>query len=215
MPPGKAVIVAGDGTSLWTRRAVDFARRSPFGNKQALDDIRITNDRSSLGPIHAAIGRGFGVEAIHAHVPSDTVRNKVRRSPPMGAVRSAVLDNSKIMHRRAVHLRRDSDVIPKIRARTRGKARTPGEPSADAAAADALMVPTVAERCARRLEIARRKSWDAAPPQFEPARERPRLVFGIPGDRAAHRTVVRDFARRSFLPRPAVPCVAISLSNPK
>ena len=44
-----------------------------FGNAKALgEDFHITTDRGfTWNQIHEAIARGFGVEAIHAHVPTD------------------------------------------------------------------------------------------------------------------------------------------------
>ncbi len=104
MIAGKPVIVAGDGSSLWTlTRSVDVAK--PFvrllGNSRALnDDFHITTDRGfTWNQIHEAIARGFGVEAIHAHVPSDTlVRfNKDWEGPLLGdKTWSALFDNSKV-----------------------------------------------------------------------------------------------------------------------
>jgi nucleoside-diphosphate-sugar epimerase len=104
MMAGKPVVVAGDGTSLWTlTRCVDYA--VPFvrllGNSRALnDDFQITNDRSfTWDQIHSAIGRAFGVEAIHAHVPSDTLirYNKEWEGPLLGDKSwSVIFDNSKV-----------------------------------------------------------------------------------------------------------------------
>ena len=104
MIAGKPVIVAGDGSSLWTlTRSVDVAK--PFvrllGNSRALnDDFHITTDRGfTWNQIHEAIARGFGVEAIYAHVPSDTlVRfNKDWEGPLLGdKTWSALFDNSKV-----------------------------------------------------------------------------------------------------------------------
>ena len=104
MIAGKPVIVAGDGSSLWTlTRSVDVAK--PFvrllGNSRALnEDFHITTDRGfTWNQIHEAIARGFGVEAIHAHVPSDTlVRfNKDWEGPLLGdKTWSALFDNSKV-----------------------------------------------------------------------------------------------------------------------
>lgn len=104
MLAGKAVVVAGDGTSLWTlTRCVDLA--APFvrllGNRRALDDdFQITNDRSfTWDQIHTAIGRGFGVEAKHAHVPSDTLirYNRDWEGPLLGDKSwSVIFDNSKV-----------------------------------------------------------------------------------------------------------------------
>ena len=66
MIAGKPVIVAGDGSNLWTlTRSVDVA--TPFtrllGNSAALnDDFHITTDRGfTWNQIHEAIARGLGV----------------------------------------------------------------------------------------------------------------------------------------------------------
>ena len=144
MIAGKPVIVAGDGSSLWTlTRSVDVAK--PFvrllGNSRALnDDFHITTDRGfTWNQIHEAIARGFGVEAIHAHVPSDTlVRfNKDWEGPLLGdKTWSALFDNSKvksvagpfeasqdldeILHDSIVHARE------RLRARPRTQAKRTG-----------------------------------------------------------------------------------------
>lgn len=104
MIAGKPVIVTGDGSSLWTLTrstdvAVAFVRL--LGNARALDDdFHITTDRGfSWNQIHDAIARGFGVEAIHAHVPTDVlVRfNKEWEGPLMGdKTWTALFDNSKV-----------------------------------------------------------------------------------------------------------------------
>lgn len=104
MIAGKPVIVAGDGSSPWTlTRSVDVA--APFvrllGASAALnDDFHITTDRGfTWNQIHEAIARGFGVEAIHAHVPTETlVRfNKEWIGPLLGdKTWSALFDNSKV-----------------------------------------------------------------------------------------------------------------------
>ena len=104
MIAGKPVIVTGDGTSLWTlTRSKDFAVPFVrlFGNKKAInDDFQITCDRAfTWDQIHEAIARGFGVKAIHAHVPTDTLirYHKEWEGPLMGDKSwSAVFDNSKI-----------------------------------------------------------------------------------------------------------------------
>ena len=64
----KPVIVAGDGSSLWTlTRSVDVARAFVrlLGNSRALgEDFQITTDRGfTWNQIHEAIARGFDVEA--------------------------------------------------------------------------------------------------------------------------------------------------------
>ena len=104
MIAGKPVIVAGDGSNLWTlTRSVDVA--TPFvrllGNTAALnDDFHITTDRGfTWNQIHEAIARGLGVQAIHAHVPTETlVRfNKEWAGPLLGdKTWSALFDNSKV-----------------------------------------------------------------------------------------------------------------------
>ena len=104
MIAGKPVLVAGDGSSLWTlTRSADFA--APFvrllGNPAAVnDDFHITGDRGfTWNQIHEAIARGFGVEAIHAHVPTETlVRfNREWEGPLLGdKTWSALYDNSKV-----------------------------------------------------------------------------------------------------------------------
>ena len=104
MIAGKPVIVAGDGSSLWTlSRSVDIAGPlvKLFGNRQALgEDFHITTDRGfTWNQIHDAIARGFGVKAIHAHVPTDTI---VRFNPEWAGsllgdkTWSALFDNSKV-----------------------------------------------------------------------------------------------------------------------
>jgi nucleoside-diphosphate-sugar epimerase len=100
----RPVIVAGDGASLWTlTRAVDVARAfvGLLGNDAALDDdFHITTDRGfTWNQIHEAIARGFGVEAIHAHVPTDTLVafNPAWEGPLLGdKTWSALFDNAKV-----------------------------------------------------------------------------------------------------------------------
>jgi nucleoside-diphosphate-sugar epimerase len=101
---GRPIVVAGDGTSLWTlTRAVDFAR--PFvrllGNSRALnEDFHVTSDRAfTWDQIHQAIARGFGVEARIVHVPTDTLvrYNPQWIGPLLGDKSWSVLfDNSKV-----------------------------------------------------------------------------------------------------------------------
>ena len=103
---GKAVIVAGDGTSLWTlTRAADFA--VPFvrllGNDRALnDDFQITGDRAfTWDQIHVAIAQGFGVEPRIVHVPTDTlVRYNPEWEGPLSGDKSwsVLFDNTKVKH---------------------------------------------------------------------------------------------------------------------
>ena len=104
MIAGKPVIVVGDGASVWTlTRSVDVARPFVrlFGNAKALsEDFHITTDRGfTWNQIHEAIARGFGVEAIHAHVPTSTLvrHNREWEGPLMGdKTWTALFDNSKI-----------------------------------------------------------------------------------------------------------------------
>ena len=101
---GKPVIVTGDGSSLWTlTRSFDVARAFVrlLGNPKAInDDFHITTDRGfTWNQIHDAIARGFGVEAIHAHVPTDVLVAYQREweGPLMGdKTWSALFDNSKV-----------------------------------------------------------------------------------------------------------------------
>jgi nucleoside-diphosphate-sugar epimerase len=101
---GKPVIVTGDGSSLWTlTRSVDVARPLVrlFGNAKALgEDFHITTDRGfNWNQIHEAIARGFGAQAIHAHVPTDVLVSyeKEWEGPLMGdKTWSALFDNSKV-----------------------------------------------------------------------------------------------------------------------
>ncbi len=104
MISGKPVIIAGDGSSLWTlTRAIDLAE--PFvrllGNSRALDDdFHITTDRGfTWNQIHDAIARGLGVASSHAHVPTETLIRYVKEweGGLMGdKTWSALFDNSKV-----------------------------------------------------------------------------------------------------------------------
>lgn len=104
MIAGKPVIVCGDGSSVWTlTRSVDVA--APLvrllGNSRAIgEDFHITTDRGfTWNQIHEAIARGFGVEAIHAPVPTSTLvrHNKEWEGPLMGdKTWTALFDNSKV-----------------------------------------------------------------------------------------------------------------------
>lgn len=104
MIAGKPVIVTGDGSSLWTlTRSQDVARAFVrlLGNSKALnDDFQITTDRAfTWNQIHDAIARGFGVEAIHAHVPTSALVafNKDWEGPLIGdKTWSAIFDNTKV-----------------------------------------------------------------------------------------------------------------------
>ncbi|MBN8996255.1 MAG: SDR family oxidoreductase [Rhizobiales bacterium] len=104
MRAGKAIIVAGDGTQLWTVTrsrdlAVPFVRL--FGNAQALgEDFHITTDRGhSWNDINRAIAAKLGVEARLCHVPTDTlVRFKPDWLGPLvgDKMGSTLFDNAKI-----------------------------------------------------------------------------------------------------------------------
>jgi nucleoside-diphosphate-sugar epimerase len=104
MLAGKPVIVCGDGSSVWTlTRSVDVARPfiRLFGNPKALgEDFHITTDRGfTWNQIHEAIARGFGVEAIHAPVPTSTLvrHNRDWEGPLLGdKTWTALFDNSKV-----------------------------------------------------------------------------------------------------------------------
>ncbi len=104
MIASKPVIVTGDGSSLWTlTRSLDVAVPLVrlFGNSKALgDDFHITTDRGfTWNQIHEAIARGFGVGAIHAHVPTEVLvaYEKEWEAPLMGdKTWSALFDNSKV-----------------------------------------------------------------------------------------------------------------------
>ena len=104
MIAGKPVILAGDGSSLWTlTRSVDVAEPLVrlFGKSKALsEDFHITTDRGfTWNQIHDAIARGFGVKAIHAYVPTDVLVSyeKEWEGPMMGdKTWSALFDNSKV-----------------------------------------------------------------------------------------------------------------------
>jgi nucleoside-diphosphate-sugar epimerase len=104
MIAGKPVIVSGDGSSLWTlTRSVDVARPLVrlLGNSGALgEDFHITTDRPfTWRQIHEAIARGFGVEAVHAPVPAETLAryNKDWEGGLLGdKAWSALFDNAKV-----------------------------------------------------------------------------------------------------------------------
>nr|WP_323131707.1 NAD-dependent epimerase/dehydratase family protein [Agrobacterium tumefaciens] len=74
----KPVIVAGDGTSLWTlTRSEDIARPFVrlFGNPGALgEDFHITSDNGyTWDAIYSVIARALGVDIKIVHVPSDVL----------------------------------------------------------------------------------------------------------------------------------------------
>jgi nucleoside-diphosphate-sugar epimerase len=78
MLAGKPVIVAGDGTAIWTvTRSKDFAKPyvNLFGKKKAIgEDFHITGDVGfTWDAIYMSIAKGLGVEAKIVHVPTDTL----------------------------------------------------------------------------------------------------------------------------------------------
>jgi nucleoside-diphosphate-sugar epimerase len=104
MRAGKAVIVAGDGTQLWTLTrsrdlAVPFVRL--FGNSRALgEDFHITADIGhSWNDINRALAASLGIEATLCHVPTDTLlRFKPDWLGPLfgDKMGSTLFDNSKV-----------------------------------------------------------------------------------------------------------------------
>ncbi len=101
---GQPVVVAGDGTSLWTlTRSVDFARPfiRLFGNTAALgEDFHITSDRSfTWDQITTAIAKGLGKPVDIVHVPTDTLirYNSAWEGPLLGDKSwSVIFDNTKV-----------------------------------------------------------------------------------------------------------------------
>ncbi len=101
---GKPVLVAGDGTSIWTMtRAEDFARPfvGLFGKPAALrEDFHITGDVGfTWDAIYMTLARGLGVAAQLAHVPTDTlVRYQPDWAGPLLGDKSwtTLFDNSKV-----------------------------------------------------------------------------------------------------------------------
>jgi len=104
MLAGKPVLIAGDGNAPWTlTRSEDFAKPfvGLFGNPHALyEDFHITGDKGfTWDAIYAAIGRGLGVEAKHAHVATDTLcaYHPDWKGPLLGDKSwTALFDNSKV-----------------------------------------------------------------------------------------------------------------------
>lgn len=104
MLAGKPIIVAGDGTQLWTvTRSRDLA--VPFvrllGNSRALgEDFHITADRGhGWNDINRAIAAKLGIEAELCHVPTDTLLrfNPDWLGPLVGdKMGSTLFDNSKV-----------------------------------------------------------------------------------------------------------------------
>jgi nucleoside-diphosphate-sugar epimerase len=104
MLAGKPVLVAGDGTTIWTlTRSEDFAKPfvKLFGNPGALrEDFHITGDVGfTWDAIYQTIAAGLGVEARIAHVPTDTIiRYKPDWVGPLLGDKtwSVLFDNSKV-----------------------------------------------------------------------------------------------------------------------
>ena len=104
MLAGKPVIVAGDGSAIWTvTRSEDFAKPfvKLFGNPAALhEDFHITGDVGfTWDAIYMSIARGLGVEAKICHVPTDTlIRYKPDWIGPLLGDKTwtTLFDNSKI-----------------------------------------------------------------------------------------------------------------------
>jgi nucleoside-diphosphate-sugar epimerase len=157
MIAGRPVIVSGDGSSLWTlTRSVDVARPLVrlFANGKALgEDFHITTDRGfTWNQIHEAIARGFGVEAVHAHIPTDLLVafNKEWEGPLMGdKTWSALFDNSKV--RSAVGTFEASENLDEILQDSvmHAKARLKAAPPADNAE-DRLIDRIIAAQAAAR-----------------------------------------------------------------
>ncbi len=104
MLEGKAIIVHGDGQSLWTlTHASDFARGlvGLLGDPAALGQVfHITSDETlTWDAIHGAIGRALGVKPSIVHVPSEFI---AAVCPARGAsllgdkTHSVIFDNAKI-----------------------------------------------------------------------------------------------------------------------
>jgi len=102
---GRAIIVHGDGTSLWTyTHAEDFA--GPFvgllGNARALGEaFHITRHMQAhtWNEIYSAVGRALGTEAKLVHVPTETLvrYNEAWAGPRLGdKAWCAVFDNTKV-----------------------------------------------------------------------------------------------------------------------
>ncbi len=104
MLAGKPVLLAGDGTAIWTlTRAEDIAIPlvGLFGNSAALrEDFHITGDTGfTWNAIYLTIATSLGVEAKLAHVPTDTlIRYKPDWIGPLLGDKSwsTLFDNSKI-----------------------------------------------------------------------------------------------------------------------
>jgi nucleoside-diphosphate-sugar epimerase len=104
MKRGEAVVVHGDGSSLWTiTHAEDFAVGlvGLLGHSGALGHaFHITSDELlTWNAIYRAIGRAAGVEAKLVHIPTDFICTVVPslRGPLLGdKAESVIFDNSKI-----------------------------------------------------------------------------------------------------------------------
>jgi nucleoside-diphosphate-sugar epimerase len=100
----KPVIVAGDGTTLWTlTRCADFAVpfAKLFGVKKALgEDFHITSDYAyTWNEIYDTIAEGLGARADIVHVPTDTlVRYHLEWEGPLVGDKTwpALFDNAKV-----------------------------------------------------------------------------------------------------------------------
>ena len=104
MRQGRAIVVHGDGTSLWTlTHHVDFARGfvGLLGNPRAIGEaVHITSDEVLCwNQIAESLAAAAGVEARIVHVPSDAI---AAADPQWGAgllgdkAHSMVFDNSKV-----------------------------------------------------------------------------------------------------------------------
>jgi nucleoside-diphosphate-sugar epimerase len=104
MLAGKAVVVHGDGQSLWTlTHSRDFAvgLAGLLGNRAAIGEaIQITGDEAlTWDAIHHTLAQALGVEPKIVHIPSDFI---ARIDPEMGAhflgdkTYSAIFDCSKL-----------------------------------------------------------------------------------------------------------------------
>jgi nucleoside-diphosphate-sugar epimerase len=104
MIAGKPVIVAGDGTAIWTlTRSEDFAKPfvKLFGNPHTLyEDFHITGDVGfTWDAIYMSIARALGTEAKIVHVPTDTlIRYKPDWAGPLLGDKTwtTLFDNSKV-----------------------------------------------------------------------------------------------------------------------
>lgn len=104
MLAGKPVLVAGDGTAIWTlTRSEDFAKPfvKLFGNPASMrEDFHVTGDVGfTWDAIYMSIARGLGVEANICHVPTETlIRYKPDWIGPLLGDKTwtTLFDNSKI-----------------------------------------------------------------------------------------------------------------------